>query len=66
MQGRGLDGDDYADNEIRGLQPRVFEYLFGKIREEMLDDNIQYLVKCQYFEIYNEQIMDLLNPNSGN
>jgi len=62
MQGRGLDGDasDYADSEIRGLQPRVFEFLFAKLSQESEKyENSQYLVKCQYFEIYNEQIMDL-------
>ena len=60
MQGRGLDGDAYADSEERGLQPRVFEHLFCEISQELKKyDDSQYLVKCQYFEIYNEQIMDL-------
>ena len=27
---------------------------------------MQYLIKCSYLEIYNEQIMDLLEPLSFN
>jgi hypothetical protein len=66
MQGAGLDASSYGECEARGLQPRVFEYLFHKIREHCMDEEVQYLVKCQYFEIYNENIMDLLSPASGN
>ena len=27
---------------------------------------VKYLIKCTYLEIYNEQIMDLLDPSATN
>ena len=60
MQGKGLESGS-ADAVSRGLQPRVFDYLFWMIqhtkREEFQEE---YLVKCNYLEIYNEQIIDLV------
>eukprot|EP00210_Caulerpa_lentillifera_P007896 g7537.t1 len=56
------------DEEQRGLTPRVFEYLFEKIKEEEATQNPppQYKVKYSNLEIYNETITDLLTPNSTN
>ncbi|EAR98391.2 kinesin motor catalytic domain protein (macronuclear) [Tetrahymena thermophila SB210] len=44
----------------RGLQPRVFEYIFNELQKF---ENSR--VKCSYLEIYNEQIMDLLSPSGS-
>ena len=55
-----------SDIENRGLQPRVLDHLFNEIKSLSNQEDIMYLVKCSYYEIYNEQIMDLLNPASGN
>ncbi|KAL4478316.1 hypothetical protein ABPG72_009552 [Tetrahymena utriculariae] len=44
----------------RGLQPRVFEYIFKEL--EKFENS---KVKCSYLEIYNEQIMDLLSPSGS-
>lgn len=65
MQGAGLEGS-FGEDPNRGLQPRVFDFLFAKIRELFKEGEREHLVKCSYFEIYNEQIMDLLNPTAGN
>jgi len=51
--------------------PRSFDYIFKRIddlRQEAETDhnNIEFLVKSSYLEIYNEQILDLLDPNSMN
>jgi kinesin family protein 15 len=53
----------------RGIMQRSFEYIFNCIHEETkeieLKNNgavLQFLVKCSFLEIYNEQIMDLLQP----
>eukprot|EP00210_Caulerpa_lentillifera_P007889 g7530.t1 len=56
------------DEEQRGLTPRVFEYLFKRIKEEEATQNPppQYKVICSNLEIYNETITDLLTPNSTN
>ena len=48
---------------------RSFEYLFKKINYLEVESKkkgimLQHLVKTSYLEIYNEQIMDLLNPSS--
>ncbi len=63
MQGRGFDFDDHSDQENRGLQPRVFDYLFAKTRADISQGECEHLLKCSYFEIYNEQIMDLVTIN---
>ncbi|KAF2924121.1 kinesin-like protein KIN-12E [Oryza sativa Japonica Group] len=60
------------DNELSkdsGLTPRIFEYLFARIKEEeerRREDKLKYICKCSFLEIYNEQITDLLEPSSTN
>ena len=47
--------------------PRAFDYIFRKIAEEEKSGaDSEYLVKSSYLEIYNEQIVDLLDPNLAN
>lgn len=50
------------DFNQRGLIPRTFEYLFECIRaeEEETGGGREFLCKCSYVEIYNENIFDLL------
>ena len=57
----------------KGIMQRSFEYIFDCINAEqsIIDEKengsaIQFLVKCSYLEIYNEQIMDLLEPSQVN
>lgn len=52
---------------------RSFQYIFKCIEEEqkMIEEKnngsaLVFLVKCSFLEIYNEQIMDLLEPSSVN
>ena len=61
MQGKGFEPGSQAASEERGLQPRVFDYLYAKTKEEMSDNTCEHLIRCSYFEIYNEQIVDLVN-----
>ncbi|XAR56946.1 Plus-end-directed kinesin ATPase [Bertholletia excelsa] len=52
-----------------GITPRIFEYLFRRIREDeenRRDEQLEYSCKCSFLEIYNEQITDLLEPSSTN
>ncbi|XVF19596.1 hypothetical protein REPUB_Repub11eG0124500 [Reevesia pubescens] len=52
-----------------GMTPRVFEYLFTRIQKEKearKDDKLRFTCKCSFLEIYNEQILDLLDPSSTN
>ena len=48
---------------------RSFEYIFGcmekqKREAEQNGVEMQFLIKASYLEIYNEQIVDLLDPQS--
>lgn len=52
-----------------GITPRLFEYLFMRIKleeENRRDERLEYSCKCSFLEIYNEQIIDLLEPSSTN
>lgn len=52
-----------------GMTPRVFEYLFSRIQKEKearREEKLRFTCKCSFLEIYNEQILDLLNPSSVN
>jgi chromosome segregation ATPase len=65
MQGRGLlESQGLSDECSKGLQPRVLDHIFHRVRAA-IQEGTEALVKCSYFEIYNEQIIDLLNPNAG-
>ncbi|XP_024389740.1 uncharacterized protein [Physcomitrium patens] len=60
-------GHKPSDN--RGMTPRIFEYLFSKIRKEEQHkqlEQLEYVCRCSFLEIYNEQITDLLEPSSTN
>lgn len=58
---------------LRGLMQRSFEYIFQNIDEQkkLINEKndgseLCFLIKCNYLEIYNEQIVDLLEPASIN
>ncbi|KAH9330267.1 hypothetical protein KI387_002375 [Taxus chinensis] len=53
----------------RGMTPRVFEHLFTRIHKEedaRRQENLKFVCKCSFLEIYNEQVADLLEPSSTN
>ncbi|CAK88942.1 unnamed protein product (macronuclear) [Paramecium tetraurelia] len=50
-----------------GLLPRIIDYLFRCVFDDQeKDPSVEYLIKCSHLEIYNEHIIDLLNPDLGN
>ncbi|XP_037494827.1 kinesin-like protein KIN-12C [Jatropha curcas] len=56
-------------SEDCGITPRIFEYLFSRIRmeeESRRNEKLRFSCKCSFLEIYNEQITDLLEPTSTN
>ncbi|KAK1791309.1 hypothetical protein P4O66_013322, partial [Electrophorus voltai] len=57
---------DFSD-ELRGVIPRSFEYLFFLINREVERSAgaKSFLCKCSFIEIYNEQIYDLLDSASA-
>ncbi|XP_070574657.1 kinesin-like protein KIF15 [Ptychodera flava] len=65
MIGPNEDCDSFH-HELRGVIPRSFEYLFNLIsrERERHGENVEFLCKCSFLEIYNEQIYDLLDTAS--
>ncbi|MCO5595931.1 hypothetical protein L7F22_049982 [Adiantum nelumboides] len=64
-----LEGAQHRPNTNRGMTPRVFEYLFARILEEeekRRSEQLKFMCKCSFLEIYNEQILDLLEPSTAN
>ena len=49
----------HNDNKLMGVIPRMMQYVFYLI--EQANSDIEYSVKCQYYQIYNEKIQDLLD-----
>ncbi|GMH59739.1 hypothetical protein TrST_g1581 [Triparma strigata] len=51
-----------SPDELRGVIPRSFDHIFEAIR---IAEGMEFLVRCSYLEIYNEDIRDLLgkDPN---
>ncbi|XP_053570320.1 kinesin-like protein KIF15 [Bombina bombina] len=60
------ESDNFTHN-LRGVIPRSFEYLFFLINreKEKAGDGKNFLCKCSFIEIYNEQIFDLLDSASA-
>lgn len=66
-----VEGPSYTGNSIqeyKGLIPRVFEYLFATVakNQQQQEPKLQYIIKCSYLEIYQENIIDLLDPVAEN
>ncbi|CEG40728.1 kinesin-like protein kif15 [Plasmopara halstedii] len=66
--------DDVIDTEaqnftpeqlaLRGLVPRVFDYLFDNVVAADSRKNVQHTFACSFLEIYNERVYDLLDQRS--
>jgi hypothetical protein len=48
-----------------GLIPRSINYLFNQLRLRTQESASVFYIRVSYFEIYNEQIRDLINPTSA-
>eukprot|EP00466_Bigelowiella_natans_P015895 jgi/Bigna1/34057/e_gw1.4.230.1 len=55
--------DDKPNPELRGLMPRVFDYMFHLIENDARENKnrTEYTVQASFIEIYNEKIFDLLD-----
>ena len=56
-----LGRQDYISDETDGIIPRSISYIWQRMNERPE----KYYVKSGFFEIYNEQVRDLLNPSTG-
>lgn len=63
MMGVNQEHRNYHD--LRGLIPRTLEYLFENIQNEIAETGVDYMIKCSFVEIYNEQIIDLLGNGNA-
>ena len=50
-----------SDNNLCGIIPRMMQLIFEIINSGSSD--IEFSVKCQYYQIYNEKIQDLIDTN---
>ncbi|KAG7381709.1 Kinesin-like protein kif15 [Phytophthora pseudosyringae] len=50
---------------LRGLVPRVFDYLFDNVVANDSGRNVQHTFACSFLEIYNERVYDLLDGGSA-
>ena len=48
-----------SDENLRGIIPRMMQLIFEIISSNSTD--IEFSVKCQYYQIYNEKIQDLID-----
>ena len=50
--------------ELRGIIPNSFDHIFDHIQvaSAKKTERVEFLVRCSYLEIYNEEIRDLLAP----
>ena len=53
--------ENYVSDDTEGLIPRSFRYLY----DMMIRRQEQFYIKASFCEIYNEQVRDLLNPQTG-
>jgi len=53
-----------GDQELAGIIPRMFDFLFKCITEA--DPDVEFTIKCSYLEIYMERIKDLLDAKKTN
>ena len=54
---------DPINEEKRGVIPRAFAHIFGSIESSPTKN---FLIRCSYIEIYNEEIHDLIGKDTKN
>lgn len=55
-----MEGASIDDPELRGIIPRTATEIFNNVMAA--DENLEFIVKVSYIEIYMERIRDLLDP----
>ncbi|KAL1284022.1 Kinesin-like protein [Trichinella pseudospiralis] len=65
MIGPCVSESSVVDDKLRGIIPRSLEYLFSRIEEITQTQNVNFLCKCSFVEMYNEQLYDLLDATTS-
>ena len=55
-------GPNVIDEENRGMIPRMVSHIFSEIHQA--PEEIEFVVKVSYVEIYMERVRDLMNPSA--
>lgn len=53
---------DIVDGEHIGIAPRVIKSIFDQIEDSSKSTSNSYRVYCSFLQLYQEKILDLLNP----
>ena len=61
----GLDKVDDNGADLKGIIPKSVNHIFGFLDSEA-NSGKNFLVRCAYLEIYNEQVLDLLSKFNTN
>ncbi len=56
--------NDLNDQNLKGIIPRTFEYLFDKIEDILENEKIKIEINIAFIQIYLETIQDLLCPKN--
>ncbi|KAI9296929.1 kinesin-domain-containing protein [Neoconidiobolus thromboides FSU 785] len=59
-----MEGPENADIETEGMIPRAVQQIFDSA-DELKEKGWKYKMECQFVEIYNETLHDLLGSNSN-
>uniref|UniRef100_K3W7F6 Kinesin motor domain-containing protein n=1 Tax=Globisporangium ultimum (strain ATCC 200006 / CBS 805.95 / DAOM BR144) TaxID=431595 RepID=K3W7F6_GLOUD len=62
MSGSGLDAKGDRHEELQGIIPRVIKSIFKHMKEN--EQHVEYSLRIEYIEIYNEELRDLLHPET--
>ena len=59
-----MQGPSTSSEDLKGVIPNSFSHIFDFVKSSK---DVQFLIHCQYLELYNEEIKDLLatNKNAG-
>lgn len=56
---------EYKKENLKGIIPRTFQYLFNKIADTQIEDNsINFRINFSYIQVYLEKIQDIFEPNN--
>nr|XP_018902036.1 PREDICTED: kinesin-like protein KIF3A [Bemisia tabaci] len=56
--GKTFTMEGHSEPELRGIIPNSFAHVFGHIAKS--NEDVKFLVRISYFEVYNEEVRDLL------
>ena len=56
---------DLSDPDLYGITPRIVDDIFDYIYNMDPASNVEFTLKVSYFEVYNEEIRDLLDLTKG-